>query len=183
MAATDSVESVNWPAAILDSQCRWTLGESLTHSQSDDRRSLNLDVEGLVSNKMHRLCRRDLEGALPLYNCYYGERTEENKHWQVRLKTERPCGLGIGREENWDFTGDDLKRTPFQSGQNKHDNNYYRGVRRYTSCKKPNVARGLRRVKTETDKEIVAINEARRRIKLRAMKEVRVKMGIKENCD
>ena len=51
MAATDSVESVNWPAAILDSQCRWTLGESLTHSQSDDRRSLNLDIEGLVSNK------------------------------------------------------------------------------------------------------------------------------------
>ena len=51
MAATDSVESVNWPAAILDSQCRWTLGESLTHSQSDDRRSLNLDSEGLVSNK------------------------------------------------------------------------------------------------------------------------------------
>ena len=36
MAATDSVESVNWPAAILDSKCRWTLGESLTHSQSDD---------------------------------------------------------------------------------------------------------------------------------------------------
>ena len=95
MAATDSVESVNWPAAILDSQCRWTLGESLTHSQSDDRRSLNLDVEGLVSNKMHRLCRRDLEGAVPLYNCYYDERTEENKHWHVRLKTERPCGLGM----------------------------------------------------------------------------------------
>ena len=142
-----------------------------------------MDIEGLVSNKMHRLCRRDLEGALPLYNCYYDERTEESKHWQVRLKTERPCGLGIGREENWDFTGDDLKRTPFQSGQNKHDNNYYRGVRRYTSCKKPNVARGLRRVKTETDKEIVAINEARRGIKLRAIKEVRVKMGIKENCD
>ena len=38
-------------------------------------------------------------------------------------------------------------------------------------------------MKTETDKEIVAINEARRRIKLRAMKEVRVKMGIKENYD
>ena len=35
-------------------------------------------------------------------------------------------------------------------------------------------------MKTETDKEIVAINEACRRIKLRAMKEVRVKMGIKE---
>ena len=90
-----SVESVNWPAAILDSQCRWTLGESLTHSQSDDRRSLNLDIEGLVSNKMHRLCRRDLEGAVPLYNCYYDERFEESKHWHVRLKTERPCGLGM----------------------------------------------------------------------------------------
>ena len=38
-------------------------------------------------------------------------------------------------------------------------------------------------MKTETDKEIVASNEARRRIKLRAIKEVRVKMGIKENCD
>ena len=51
------------------------------------------------------------------------------------------------------------------------------------SCKKPDVARGLRRMKTETDKEIVASNEARRRIKLRAMKEVRVKMGIKEKYD
>ena len=38
-------------------------------------------------------------------------------------------------------------------------------------------------MKTETDKEIVASYEARRRIKLRAIKEVRVKMGIKENCD
>ena len=38
-------------------------------------------------------------------------------------------------------------------------------------------------MKTETDKEIVASNEARRRIKLRAMKEVRVKMGIKEKYD
>ena len=38
------------PAAILDSHCRWTLGESLTHSQSHDRRSLNLDIEGLVSD-------------------------------------------------------------------------------------------------------------------------------------
>ena len=76
-------------------RCWETLGESLTHSQSDDRRSLNLDIEGLVSNKMQRLCRRDLEGALPLYNCYYDERTEESKHWQVRLKTERPCGLGM----------------------------------------------------------------------------------------
>ena len=51
------------------------------------------------------------------------------------------------------------------------------------SCKKPDVARRLRRMKTETDKEIVASYEARRRIKLRAIKEVRVKMGIKENCD
>ena len=72
---------MDWPAAILDSHCRWTLGESLTHSQSDDRRGLNLDIEGLVSNKMHRLYRRDLEGALPLYNCYYDERTEESKYW------------------------------------------------------------------------------------------------------
>ena len=38
-------------------------------------------------------------------------------------------------------------------------------------------------MKTETEKEIVASNEARRRIKLSAMKEMRVKMGIKENCD
>ena len=38
-------------------------------------------------------------------------------------------------------------------------------------------------MKTETDKEIVASNETRRRIKLRAMKEVRVKMGIKEKYD
>ena len=36
----------------------------------------------------------------------------------------------------------------------------------------------MRRIKTETDKEIVASNEARRRIKL--TKEVHVKMGIKE---
>ena len=43
--------------------------------------------------------------------------------------------------------------------------------------------RGLRRMKTETDKETVASNDARRRLKLRAMKEVRVKMGIKENYD
>ena len=41
-------------------------------------------------------------------------------------------------------------------------------------------ARGLRRMKTETDKEIVASNDARRRLMLRTMKEVRVKMGIKE---
>ena len=51
------------------------------------------------------------------------------------------------------------------------------------SCKRPDVARGLRRMKTETDKEIVVSNEARTRIKLRAMKEVRVKMGIKEKYD
>ena len=38
-------------------------------------------------------------------------------------------------------------------------------------------------MKTKTDKEIVASNEARRRIKLRAMREVRVKMGIKKNYD
>ena len=61
-AATDSVESVNLSAAILDSRCRCTLGQSLTHSQSDDR-SCNLDIERLVSHKMHRLCRRDLEGS------------------------------------------------------------------------------------------------------------------------
>ena len=34
-----------------------------------------------------------------------------------------------------------------------------------------------------TDKEIVASYEARRRIKLRAIKEVRVKMRKEENCD
>ena len=50
-------------------------------------------------------------------------------------------------------------------------------------CEKPDVARGLRQTKTVTDKEMVASNEARRRIKLRAMKEVRVKMGIKEKHD
>ena len=49
------------------------------------------------------------------------------------------------------------------------------------SCEKPDIARGLRQTKTVTDSEIVASNEARRRIKLRAMKEVRVKMGIKES--
>ena len=43
---------------------------------------------------MHRLCRRDLEGALPLYNYYYDERTEESKHWHpvdkesIERKTE-----------------------------------------------------------------------------------------------
>ena len=41
----------------------------------------------------------------------------------------------------------------------------------------------MRRVNTETDKEIVGFYEARRRIELRAIKEVRVKMGIKENYD
>ena len=111
MAAIDSEKSVDWPAAILDSRCRWTLGESLIHSQSDDRRSLNLDIEGLVSNKMHRLCRRDLEGALLFYSCYCDERTEESKHWQVRLKIETPCGLGMSRKENLDFTRNDAKRT------------------------------------------------------------------------
>ena len=50
------------------------------------------------------------------------------------------------------------------------------------SCKKPEVARRSRRMKIETDKEIVASYEARRRIKLR-IREVRVKMGIKENCN
>lgn len=69
-----------WIAAILDSLCRWTLGKSLTHSQLDDRRSLNLDSEGLVSDKIHRLCRRDLEGAISLYNCNCDERTEESRH-------------------------------------------------------------------------------------------------------
>ena len=34
------------------------------------------------------------------------------------------------------------------------------------NCKKPDVARGLRRMKTETDKEIVASYEVNRRIKL-----------------
>ena len=51
------------------------------------------------------------------------------------------------------------------------------------SCKKPDVARGLRRMKTETDKEIVASYEVNRRIKLRAMEELRVKMAIKEKYD
>ena len=51
------------------------------------------------------------------------------------------------------------------------------------SCKKPDVARGLRRVKTETNEEIVASYEVNRRIKLRAMEEVRVKMAIKEKYD
>ena len=35
-------------------------------------------------------------------------------------------------------------------------------------------------MKTETDTEIVASNDGRRRLMLRAMKEARVKMGIKE---
>ena len=50
------------------------------------------------------------------------------------------------------------------------------------SCKKPDVARRSRRMKIGTDKEIVTSYEARRRIKLR-IREVRVKMGIKENCN
>ena len=50
-------------------------------------------------------------------------------------------------------------------------------------CEKPDVARGLRQTKTVTDREMVASNEARRRIKLRAMKEVRVNMGIKGKYD
>ena len=51
------------------------------------------------------------------------------------------------------------------------------------SCKKPDVARGLKRMKTETDKEIVASYEVNRRIKSRAMEEVHVKMTIKEKYD
>ena len=51
------------------------------------------------------------------------------------------------------------------------------------SFEKPDIARGLRQTKTVTDSEIVASNEARRRTKLRAMKQVRVKMGIKEKYD
>ena len=74
MKATDSEKSVDWPAAILDSRCKWNLGESL--------------------------CRRDLEGALSFYICYCDERTEESKHCQVRLKIETPCGLGMSRKEN-----------------------------------------------------------------------------------
>ena len=54
------------------------------------------------------------------------------------------------------------------------------GVRRFMSCKKPDAARTLRRMKTETNMEMVASNEARRRIKLGTMKEMRVKMGIKK---
>ena len=48
------------------------------------------------------------------------------------------------------------------------------------SCKKPDAARTLRRMKTETNMEMVASNEARIRIKLETMKEMRVKMGIKK---
>ena len=51
------------------------------------------------------------------------------------------------------------------------------------SCQKPDDTRGLRRMRTETDKEIVASNEARRRIKSWAMKEARVKLGIKEKYE
>ena len=45
------------------------------------------------------------------------------------------------------------------------------------SCKKPEIARGLRRMKTERDRRIVASIEARRRKMLRAMTKVRVKKG------
>ena len=71
----------------------------------------------------------------------------------------------------------DFKRTPSQSGQNKNENYHSGGVRRYMSCKKPEVAQGLGRMKTERDRRIVASIEARRRKMLRAMTKVRVKMG------
>ena len=45
------------------------------------------------------------------------------------------------------------------------------------SRKKPGVAQGLRRMKTERDRRIVASIEARRRKMLRAMTKVRVKIG------
>ena len=45
------------------------------------------------------------------------------------------------------------------------------------SCKKPEVAQGLGRMKTERDRRIVASIEARRRKMLRAMTKKRVKMG------
>ena len=32
---------------------------------------------------MQRLCRRDMEGALPIYNCNCDERTEESKYWHL----------------------------------------------------------------------------------------------------
>ena len=118
-----------------------------------------------------------MEEAVPLYNCNCDERTEESKHWHVRLLSERPCGLRISRKENRDFTRDDVKWTPSQSVQNKHDNNYPGGVKRYMSCKKPEVAQGLGRMKTERDRRIVASIEARRRKMLRAMTKVRVKKG------
>ena len=44
------------------------------------------------------------------------------------------------------------------------------------SCKRPDVARGLIRMKTETDKVIVASNEVRGIIELSVMKEVHVNM-------
>ena len=50
MAGTDSVESVDWPAAILDSRRRWTLGESLIHSQTVDGRRLDSNIEGFLQN-------------------------------------------------------------------------------------------------------------------------------------
>ena len=45
------------------------------------------------------------------------------------------------------------------------------------SRKKPGVSQGLRRMKTERDRRIVAYIEARGRKMLRAMTKVRVKMG------
>ena len=75
------------------------------------------------------------------------------------------------------FTRDDVKWTPSQSGHNTHDNYHTGGVWRYMNCKKPKVAQGLGRMKTERDRRIVASIEARRRKMLRAMTKVRVKMG------
>ena len=137
MAAIDSEKSVDWPAAILDSQCRWTLGESLIHSQSDNRKSLNLDIEGLVSNKMHRLCRRDLEGALSFYSCYCDERTqyehirrhskscdnmENGRQWKRhnrRVDERLLSGWGL---ETWNVSTLSAARiiNLARAGQNKH---------------------------------------------------------------
>ena len=49
------------------------------------------------------------------------------------------------------------------------------------SCKKPEVAQGLGRMKTERDRRIVASIEARRRKMLRAMTKVRVKKGYRKS--
>ena len=58
--------------------------------------------------------------------------------------------------------------------KNELDNNYS-GVRRYMMrYKMPDVARGLRLMKPEKDKEIVASNQACRRVKW--MKEVHVEI-------